>query len=554
MNKFYIDDINKTVNLSFSYDEDLKNKVKSIDNSRWNDELKEWIIPVNKLNKAYLQNFLRKYNFVKKIIETSDVKYSYNKSDAERSLLKDICDKKGFKYIPRDYQLDCLSYQMEKEDVIVGDSVGLGKTAESIFYTEVENKFPCLVITPGSVKYNWSEKWTEIVDNPKRTISVIESNKDNDWSSDVVIINYDIIAKKAGKGATTKFTELKTIDWKMIIFDEAHFLKEKKSQRSQASKIILKNNSGNVQMLTGTAIMSKPIEIWNMLVLMGKDKDIANDWMHFVRRYCGAYRGKFGWVTSGATNILELNKKLRESCYIRREKSDVLKELPKVIKQVINIPITNSTKIKKAKNNFVEYIKNTKGQEASEKAMEAEHLVAISELRKLAIEGKLKAIEQYIKDWRATTDKKLLIFGVHKEPLDILSNKFKSNLISGGVSSKNKQKIVNDWITSKDQFLFANGDAAGTGVDGLQRSCSDMIIIELPWRPSDLEQWVGRIDRSGQTEPPNINFLLNNDTIDKDMWGMLEIKERVMSAVNQGKDIKSSTSSLKYIIKNFLKN
>ena len=99
----------------------------------------------------------------------------------------------------------------------------------------------------------------------------------------------------------------------MVIFDEAHFRKNKKSQRSAAAKMILKKKC-RVQLLTGTAVMSKPSELWNLLYLIKCDKLIAKDWHQFVMRYCGAYRGKFGWVTDGATNVIELNKRLRQNC------------------------------------------------------------------------------------------------------------------------------------------------------------------------------------------------------------------------------------------------
>lgn len=554
MRQFWIDDINKTVNFTFPYDEGIKNEIKNFSyDSRWNDELKVWIVPVNNYTRGKILPFIKKHNFHKKEVVTQDVSFSYEKSEVDYAYLKGLCDSKNFAYIPRVYQLECLSYQIEKGSLIIGDDVGLGKTFESILYTEVKNKFPCLVLTPSSVKYNWKEKWGEIVDNPNRTISVIESSKENNWNADVVIINYDIIGKKQGTGTKVNFNELLGIDWKMVICDEAHFLKEKKSQRSQAAKKILNKDGLIIQFLTGTAIMSKPIEIWNLLCLIGKEKLISSDWMQFVTRYCGGYRGKFGWVTSGATNILELNSKLRENCYIRREKRDVLKELPSVIKQVIQVPITNQKKIDKASEDFIEYVLQTKGEEAADKAMEAEHLVALSELRKLAIQGKFKAIEQYIKDWKIGSDEKLLIFGIHKEPLEKLSTKFKSPLISGGLDSKKKQEVVKEWTSSGGQFLFANIQSAGTGVDGLQKVCSNMIIIELPWRTSDIEQVIGRLDRSGQINTPYINFLLNDNTIDKEMWGMLEGKERVTEAVNKGIDVKRNGSGMKQVVKKMLK-
>ena len=58
-------------------------------------------------------------------------------------------------------------------------------------YAETTNSFPCLVVVPASVKYNWKEKWDEITDN-KRSVAVIESSPKksapNRWDADVVVI------------------------------------------------------------------------------------------------------------------------------------------------------------------------------------------------------------------------------------------------------------------------------------------------------------------------------------------------------------------------------
>ena len=453
---------------------------------------------------------------------------------------------------------DCVCISVDAEDslYVTEHAIVTHNTFESIMYTEASNSFPCLVVVPASVKYNWKEKWLEITKG-KRSVSVIEAKETkshtNDWNSDVVVINYDIIGKKQGKGTTMRFEELEKTPWKMVIFDEAHFLKNKTSQRAKAAERITKTSDDIiVQLLTGTATMSKPVELWNLLRMIKVEKLISKDWYAFVRRYCGGYRGKFGWVTDGATNTLELNQRLRETCYIRREKRDVLNEMPSVTKQVIQMPITNKKAIESAKDDLFTFLTKTKGEESAEKAMEAQHLVALSLMRKLAIEGKSKAIEQYLKDWKES-DKKLVVFGVHKELLEHLSEKFKCPLIAGGVSSKQKQEIVKNWQDSKQQFLFANIDSAGTGVDGLQKVCSNMLIVELPWRPSDLTQVIGRLDRSGQKEAVTVTFALSDETIDSEMFEMLADKELVTEAVNKGVDVKRNGSGMRSVLKKIIK-
>ena len=555
---FYIDEINKTVIFEFEYDESIVKQIKNSSyNARQNPELFQWIVPIDDYSITRVSKIIKLNGFKKKVKENGkDVIVSYKKEAIDMAYLKGLCDSKGFTYTPRDYQLEALGFALDKGNIINGDDVGLGKTFESIMYAETSNSFPCLVVVPASVKYNWKEKWLEITGG-KRDVAIIESKETrkhtNNWDADVVVINYDILGKKQGKGTTMRFAELEKIPWKMAIFDEAHFLKNKTSQRSKAANRISKSsNDIIIQLLTGTATMSKPVELWNLLKMIKIDEYIAKDWYAFVRRYCGGYRGKFGWVTDGATNTLELNQKLRDTCYIRREKRDVLDEMPSVTKQVIQMPITNKKEIESAKENLFDFLTKTKGEESADKARDAEHLVALSLMRKLAIEGKGKAIEQYLKDWKES-EKKLVVFGVHKELLEHFSQKFKCPLIAGGVSSKQKQDIVKKWQKSKEQFLFANIESAGTGVDGLQKVCSNMLIVELPWRPSDLTQVIGRLDRSGQTEPVTVTFALSDETIDSEMFEMLADKEFVTEAVNKGVDVKRSGNGMRAVLKKIIK-
>ena len=65
---------------------------------------------------------------------------------------------------------------------------------------------------------------------------------------------------------------------------------------------------------------------------------------------------------------------------------------------------------------------------------------------------------------------------------------------------------------------------------------------------------IGRLDRSGQKNSPNIKYLLSDDTIDIQMWEMLQAKEEVITAVNKGQDIKKSDSGMRAVMKKLKQN
>lgn len=552
-NNYLIDTINKQLVLQFDKNEDIIKSIKEVSfSSRYNPVLKIWIIPVDIWSKDKIFPFLKKWKFKHRPTPKSiSEKYDYSISKERTEELTKVIESKNFTYKARHYQFEALNYGIEKGNFINGDDVGLGKTFEAILYAEYTNSFPCLVVCPASVKYNWFVKWLEIV-GIQRSLSVIESvetkKKPRNWSTDVVIINYDIIGTKQGKGSTVKYKELLTIPWKMFVFDEAHFLKEESSQRSKVARLITKKSNAIIQMLTGTATMSKPSELWNLLVILKIDHLIESSWENYIQRYCNGFKDKFGWQSSGATHLLELNKLLRNTGYLRREKRDVLKELPPVEKVVLQVPITNKREIDNASENLFEFLLDTKGGEAAESALGAEALVKLSVLRKLSIDGKMKEIELFLREWKVS-GKKLLIFGIHYEPLKYLSEKFNSDLLAGEVSAFKKQEIVQRWVSDDKPFLFANISSAGTGVDDLQKVCSNILVIELPYRPSDIEQLIGRVDRSGQVDPSTVRFMLSEETIDKQMWTMLEEKEIATTAANQGIDIVSEKSGMKVVMK-----
>ena len=82
--------------------------------------------------------------------------------------------------------------------------------------------------------------------------------------------------------------------------------------------------------------------------------------------------------------------------------------------------------------------------------------------------------------------------------------------------------------------MFANIQSAGTGTDGLQDNCSNLVYIELPDKSTELEQANARLERMGQRNSINITYLLSPDTIDADIKEMVADKGMITGLVNKG--------------------
>lgn len=444
---------------------------------------------------------------------------------------------------PRSYQMDYLYYAINHGNHVNGSSVGTGKSLSSIFYVEILDLFPCMVVCPASVKSGWLREWKEA--NPNRQVSVISTTSPaEDFDADVLVINYDILGRRTEKNGKTsieiRLDGMKKKTFSLVIADEIHFLKNRKSIRSKTFKKLTGKSSAVIG-LTGTLIMNRPAELLNILALIGRLKEIAPDdpyHHYFFERYCNMKETFFGMDLTGASNIKELNDLLTKCCYFHVSKRDALKELPPVTENMIECEITNKKAYKAAEEDLLEFIfKHFKDEERVEKAARAEYLVKMNLLKQLSLEGKVKAIKKWIEEWlEANEDDKLLVFGSHSTILKDIQKFFKNSLlVIGETTGKKREKVLSDFSSDPSKrLLFANIGCLGTGVDGLQKVCSNMAILELPPRPSDLVQVIGRLERSGQENPVTIQYLLSPETIDQDLWEMLKGKKDVTDMLNKG--------------------
>lgn len=535
MNYYYKD--NQYWYVGFRYDERLVKEIKRFVGAGYNPENKEWYIPFTLPTVAPLQKWLHDNGFVegmnyypsKRVLEYQEPPVIITPEDVAIA-----CKELGFKRMPRPYQCEGIAYMINHGNCINGDDCGLGKTMQTIMTLELMDAFPALVITPASVKYNWKKEWEKW--NPNRTVGVVGRKKkfnENVWQNDVIIINYDILGERGLDKPTAKFKELLKKRWASCVMDEIHFLKSEKALRTKMAKKIVKTVP-HVWGLTGTLTQNKPADLIQPFTIIRRFEDIFGSTKEFKYRYCNAKMTVFGMDCSGFSNLEELHELLRMGGYIRRNKRDVLDELPPMVEQTIDVPISNTREYRKAENNLLEYLEKIDINKVNS-AVNAPHLVMIQTLKQLSIEGKLPFITTYIKEWlEANEGEQLLVFGVHRMPLQQLAEYFKAPLIQGGVSADKKQQIVNEFSNGGHRLLFANIQSAGTGTDGLQDNCSNLVYIELPDKSTELEQANARLERMGQRNSINITYLLSPDTIDADIKEMVADKGMITGLVNKG--------------------
>ena len=107
---------------------------------------------------------------------------------------------------------------------LLADEPGLGKTAQALLAAQAANAYPLLCVVPSVVKTNWAREaaqWT-----PSRSVAVIHGSGETiDGFANIVVVNYEVLDRHVGWIASHGF--------RGMVVDEAHFIKNKKSQRSQ---------------------------------------------------------------------------------------------------------------------------------------------------------------------------------------------------------------------------------------------------------------------------------------------------------------------------------
>lgn len=229
---------------------------------------------------------------------------------------------------------------------ILADEMGLGKTIQTISllaYLACEKQVwgPHLVVVPTSVILNWEmefKKWLPgfkimtYYGSPKE-----RKEKRSGWSKDnafhVCITSYQLVLQDQNA--------FRRKQWQYLILDEAHHIKNFRSQRWQ---VLLNFNSKRRLLLTGTPLQNNLMELWSLLYFLmpnGVSQDMpigfANlkefqEWFsHPVDRMI---EGGQQQDAESRAAIQKLHTVLRPYL-LRRLKADVEKQMPQKHEHIV---------------------------------------------------------------------------------------------------------------------------------------------------------------------------------------------------------------------------
>ncbi len=457
----------------------------------------------------------------------------------------DIPAPEGLSYLP--YQRAGIAWAKQRDGTLIGDEMGLGKTIQAVGLINSDPKIHrVLVICPASLKINWFRELRKWLVTPK-TIGIADGKCFP--TTDIVIANYDILHKWPNKLAFM---------WDLLVVDEAHLLKSRDARRTKAvigyrakkSEDPALSKSGipakRKVLMTGTPIQNRPIELWGLISYVDPVNWPAKDFFKFAKRYCGAAQNNFGWDMSGASNLGELQEKLRSTCMIRRLKKDVLKELPPKRRQIVMLPSEGMECIENEKRATAKYedqmsalkvavelAKVGDNEEAYKTACEALKggvTIGFTELAKVRHETAVAKIPLVIEHVTEALEEveKLLIFCHHRDVAAALQHAFQGSvMVLGGMSGPEKMSAVDRFQNDPQCRVFiGNMQAAGVGLT--LTAATQVIFAELDWVPGNVSQAEDRAHRIGQLESILIQHLVLEDSLDARMVEIIVEKQAII--------------------------
>lgn len=496
-----------------------------------------------------------------------------NVSDVE-AFHKNVPCPAGMDYLP--YQRAGITYALERKASLIGDEMGLGKTIQAI---GVINATPeakrIMVVCPPSLRMNWVreiEKWSVIgwhihVIRKEADLLDIPMHEFTDNERRIIIISYN---KVGGPTNATITQRLKSIRWDIFIGDEIHYCKNDKSQRSMGvlgiwsttGELIypgLVHVCKRVVLLTGTPITNRPVELFPLLRVLDP-KELGRSFFRYGRRYCGGTQGKFGWDFSGASNLPELQRKLRARVMVRRLKKDVLKELPPKRRQILALDPEGHDQV--IASQAVAYVKHETAMDQLEAAAEMAlalgdegafrevgrmmveaRSIAFKELakerRKVAL-AKVPAVIEHIENVLESSESRILVFGWHKDVLSAIRDHFKTPLmIVGDTPTQKRQGIVDDFQAGKHRVFIGNIQSAGVGIT--LTAADTVIFAELDWVPANMMQAEDRAHRIGQKNAVLVQYLVFDGSVDskmvKTLIDKMEIIEKALDTDEAGDEM-----------------
>jgi superfamily II DNA or RNA helicase len=445
---------------------------------------------------------------------------------------------------------------------LLADEPGLGKTAQALLAAKAANAYPLLVVVPNVVKTNWAREahlWT-----PNRPATVIHGNGETiDGFADIVIVNYEVLDRHVGW--------LGDLGFRGMVVDEAHFIKNKSSQRSQhvlelSERIRTRVARPLLMALTGTPLINDIEDfraIWQFLGWIDDRKPLAE--LMEALEETGLEPGDPGFYASARRSVIDLG-------IVRRRKVDVAADIP--ARRVADLPVELDEEagrsIREAERDLArrlvaryesalatrtsgavvdgidhELVRRVATWEREDTTTTKSDENVFTMMRRIG-QAKAGLAADYTAQLARSVGK-VVFFAKHVDVMDLAEETFakrgiRYSSIRGDQTPKARQRNIDAFVEDPDvSVAVCSLTAAGVGLN--LQVASNMVLAELSWTDAEQTQAIDRIHRIGQEEPVTAWRIIAAQTIDTRIAELIDSKAGLAARALDGSDEELSSSA-----------
>ncbi len=412
---------------------------------------------------------------------------------------------------------------------LLADEMGLGKTVQVLAFLsqlKKEEDAPILIVMPTSLLFNWRKEVEKFLPTSSY---YVHSGQERVKETQLIKGKEMILTSYSYLRLDSAF--LQSIEYSMVILDEAQYIKNPESQVAKAA-FALKGKQRLV--ITGTPIENSFDDLWSLFhFLMPELLEERRD-----------FNAKMAALALDNRHLLQAKKKV-SPFILRRKKEDVARDLPPKYEQVVFTEMSESQR-----DLYESFLAKTrtgvmkKVEEGGMASNRLEILEAILRLRQICchphlVEGECPGesgkIERLMEDLEeiASLGRKVLVFSQFTQMLQLIRKEVEKRswryvYLDG--STKDREAVVEKFQEEEDVCIFLMSLKAG-GV-GLNLTAADYVILFDPWWNDAVEnQAIDRAHRLGRNSSIIAKRYITPLSIEEKMMRLKENKTRFSSGI-----------------------
>ncbi len=434
---------------------------------------------------------------------------------------------------------------------LLADEPGLGKTAQALLAAQVAGAYPLLVVVPNVVKTNWAHEvgmWT-----PLRRATVVHGDGELvDAFADVVIVNYELLDRHVGWLGDHGF--------RGMVVDEAHFIKNKGSQRSQhvlalSERIRARTARPLLMALTGTPLINDIEDfraIWQFLGWIDDTKPLGA--LMTALEETGLTPVDPGFYAAARASVIDMG-------IVRRRKVDVAADIP--ARRVADLPVEldgaagrsiRAAETALARRLVGRYQAGLEARGGGDGGIDGAlaRRVAAAELKdsdeRTGSENVFTMVRRIgqakaglAADYAAQLARnvgKVVFFAKHVDVMDQAEQLFADRgiryaSIRGDQTPRVRERNVAAFTGDPDvSIVVCSLMAAGVGLN--LQVASNLVLAELSWTYAEQTQAIDRVHRIGQAEPVTAWRIIAAQTIDSKIAELIDSKSGLAARALDG--------------------